>query len=203
MNDNRKDSKMLVATDFQRSSLRVVAGTDFASGFENDGSRPYDDIKDEKATEGIMSDITRSELDALLKANKAEVDAIASGIRREMSEWREQNNAQISQLTIAINSLSAKVDGKMDSVEGDVKSLSGKFEGIQGQITGINTAISGIQSGMSTKLAIFGVIIAVIVAIPSLMSSFKDPVPVNQQSQTQPPIIIQVPQLEAPSKNTH
>lgn len=115
MNDNRKDSKMLVATDFQRSRLKVVAGTDFTSGFENDNSRPYDDIKDEKVTEGIMTDISRSELQALLKANKAEVDAVASAMKTEMANWREVMRADIKDMKSAVERQSEKLDHNFSS----------------------------------------------------------------------------------------
>ena len=143
--------------------------------------------------EGLM---TADELDAKLGQNKAEVSAIASDMRREMAEWREKNNAQLAELTIAINALSSKVDGKMDSIDGDIKSINGKFEGLQGQINGINTAISGIQSGITTKLALFGAFITLVVALPGLMALFKDsPPPQNSSPQ---PIIIQVPQQQLP-----
>lgn len=143
-----------------------------------------------------MQEFSKEELNATLGQHKAEINAIASEMRREMAEWREQSNAQLSQLTISINALSSKLDGKMDSVDGDIKAIAGKFEGFNGQMTGINTAISGIQSGISTRLAVFGVIIAVIVAIPGLVSALKDTSsPVQTTSQ---PIVIQVPQQPAP-----
>lgn len=134
--------------------------------------------------------ISREELDAKLNSNKAELEAIAARVQRDMAEWREQQNHQMSLLSSAISNISSKIDGKLDSVDGDVKAINGHFAGIQGQITGINTAISGIQSGISSRLVIFGVIIAVLVAVPGLFSAFKDspqPPPVS-------PIIIQVPQ---------
>ncbi|MEJ5067914.1 hypothetical protein WH292_08510 [Enterobacter sp. MYb186] len=140
--------------------------------------------------------MTADELDAKLCQSKAEVSAIASEMRREMAEWREKNNSQLAELTIAINSLSAKVDGKMDSIDGDVKSINGKFEGFQGQINGINTAISGIQSGITTKLALFGAFITLVVALPGLMALFKNSPP--PQNSSPPPIIIQVPQQQLP-----
>ncbi|MFV5906285.1 hypothetical protein [Klebsiella oxytoca] len=184
----------LITSNNTRVRLQVVAvnGNILIDGYGSDEFSV--DIED-----NAMSEMSREEIQAHLSANKAEVASIASEMRREMAEWREQNNNQLSQLTIAINGLSSKVDGKLDSVDGDIKSINGKFEGIQGQITGINTAISGIQSGISTRLAIFGVIIAVVVAIPSLISALKEPAPVNQNPQGQPPIVIQVPQQPAPS----
>ena len=164
--------------------------------------------KSEQPKEADMSNVTRDEIQALLKANKAEVDAVSSEMRREMAEWREQNSNQLNQIANAINALSSKVDGKMSNVDGEVKAINGRFEGLQGQISGINTAISGMQSGISTRLAFFGVIIAVVVAIPSLVSSLREsPAPQQQVAQ---PIVIQVPQqplaqqpppVQQPSKN--
>ncbi|WP_227135725.1 hypothetical protein [Kosakonia radicincitans] len=158
------------------------------------GHRPH--TPDEDGQMPILSEndtmsISREELDAKLERNKAEAEAIAAEMRREMASWREQNNAQLAQITISINAISSKLDGKMDSVDGDVKAIAGKFEGFQGQVSGINTAINGIQSGISTRLAIFGAILAVIVALPGILSAFKDSPPSN--SQTSLPIIIQVP----------
>lgn len=156
-----------------------------------------------------MPNFSREELNATLGQHKAEVNAIASEMRREMAEWREQSNTQLSQLTIAINAISSKIDGKMDRIDGEIKGIdgkiegvNGKFEGIQNQISGINTAISGIQSGISSRLAIFGIILAVLVALPSLISVFKDS-PQPLQAPSLPPVILQVPQtppqvLEAP-----
>lgn len=135
-----------------------------------------------------MSSVSREEIQALLAANKAEMESIASSIRVEMALSRENTNVQLASLNSAINSISSKIEGKMDSVDGDVKAINGRFEGIQGQITGINTAISGIQSGISTRLAIFGVIIAVIVALPSIISAFKDTSPVVQPVTQQPSV---------------
>ncbi|MDS0028102.1 hypothetical protein [Enterobacter cloacae] len=140
-----------------------------------------------------MSSVSREEMQALLAANKAEMESIASSIRAEMALSRENTNVQLASINSAISSISSKIEGKMDSVDGDVKAINGKFEGIQGQITGINTAISGIQSGISIRLAIFGIIIAVVVALPSIISAFKEN-PVAVQPAAQQPIIIQSPQ---------
>ena len=155
-----------------------------------------------------MPDFSREELNATLGQHKAELNAIASEMRREMAEWREQNNIQLSQLTIAINSLSSKIDGKMDRVDGEIKAIdgkiegiNGKFEGVQNQISGINTAISGIQSGISSRLAIFGIIIAVLVSLPGLISAFRD-TPQSTQGSSTPPVIIQIPHASTQAVET-
>lgn len=138
-----------------------------------------------------MTQVSREEIQALLAANKAEMESIASSIRVEMALSRENTNVQFATLNSTLSSLSSKIEGKMDSMDGDVKAINGRFEGLQGQISGINTAVSGIQSGISTRLTIFGMIIAVLVALPGIISAFKDSQPASQQ-----PIIIQVPSIQ-------
>lgn len=158
-----------------------------------------------------MNDFSKDELHAHLKTNKAEVEAVAASMRREMAEWREQQNLQISQLTTAISTLSSKIDGKMDSIDGVVKSFDGKLEGIQGRIDGmgsaiggINTAISGIQSGLSTKLTVFGIIITVLIALVGFGAAFYGKSSDAVQTQNPAPIVIQIPQqpntIQAPTQ---
>ncbi|CDG96666.1 conserved hypothetical protein [Xenorhabdus bovienii str. puntauvense] len=113
-----------------------------------------------------MSDnFTKTELEALLRANKAEVDVVAATMKKDMAEWREQQNIQLASLNATMQALSSKIDGKLDSVDGKLEGMRGKIEGIQGNISGINTAISGIQSGLSTKLTFFGITITVVIAV--------------------------------------
>ena len=180
-------------------ALKVVGGSDFEAVFDNSSSKMQTNYTAPSHTEEEVANISREELEARLAANKAEMESIASSIRAEMALNRENTNIQFAALNSTLNTLSAKIDGKMDSVDGEIKAIdgkiegiNGKFEGIQNQIGGINTAISGIQSGISSRLAIFGIIIAVLVAVPGLISTFKDS---SQPAQVQPaaPIIIQVP----------
>ena len=166
-------------------------GTHGKSGYLVDNTDPFGE-KFLQAENDIMS-LTREELDAKLDKNKAEIEAVAAKMQRDMAEWREHQNFQMSQLNSSISAISSKIDGKLDSVDGDIKAINGTFSGLQGQMTGINTAITGIQSGISTRLAIFGVVIALIVAIPGVISSvnsFKS-TPSTPSSQ---PIVIQIPQ---------
>lgn len=171
--------------------LRVVGGSAFDAEFDNSPDKVQTHITTPKKSEQEVNTISREELDAKLSANKAEIESIASSIRADMALARENTNVQLANLSSSISSLSSKIDGKMDSVDGEMKAITGKFDGIQGQVSGLSTAIGGIQSGISTRLAIFSVIIAVIVALPGIISSFKDsPISSNQNQQ---PLIIQIP----------
>ncbi|EOI6426667.1 hypothetical protein ACMU9U_003594 [Yersinia enterocolitica] len=186
-----------------------VSVTDVTMEFVSTNAKPKESAPvQEEIHEADIVTISREELDAKLAQSKAEVNSVAAAMRQEMSEWREQQNAQISQLTSAINILSSKIDGKMDSVDGVVKSFDGKLEGIQGRIdgmgtaiSGINTAITGIQSGLSTKLTVFGIIITVVIALVGFGAAFfgkaTDSVKVSQPA----PIVIQVPLQQSPIQN--
>ncbi|MDE1486494.1 hypothetical protein KKI90_21290 [Xenorhabdus bovienii] len=127
-----------------------------------------------------MPDFTKTELEALLRANKAEVDVVAAGMREEMAKWREEQNTQMANLNATLASISVKMDANNTAI-------TGQINGINTAISGINTAISGIQSGISTRLTIFSVVIAVMLAITGWwLSSKSTPAP---QQQTQPTII--------------
>lgn len=149
--------------------------------------------------------ISREELDAKLAQNKAEVQAIASGMREEMAAWRETQNAQMTQMNATLASMSSKMEAKFDVIDAKIdsvdKSLNGRIDGVNTAITGINTAISGIQSGISTKLTIFGVIMAVLLAIAGWWFSSNQP---TTSQQTQPTVIyVQQPNASEPPQPTN
>ncbi|MCW2255712.1 hypothetical protein M2263_001803 [Providencia alcalifaciens] len=64
-----------------------------------------------------MSDknITKTEIDALLKANKAEVDVVAANMREEMAKWREEQNAQMSRVITTLSVLDVKLDERYEN----------------------------------------------------------------------------------------
>ncbi len=143
-------------------------------------------------------EMTREELDAKLAQNKAEVQAIASGMREEMAAWRETQNAQMVQMNATLTSMAAKMDAKFDTLDTKIESLDTKIDSVDkslgGRIDGLNMAVSGIQSGISTKLTIFGVVMAVILAVAGLYFSSNQSA---QQSQQPQPTVIYVQQPPA------
>lgn len=161
--------------------------------------------------------ISREELDAKLAQNKAEVQAIASGMREDMAKWRETQNAQINQLNTMLSGLSSKIDSKFEIIDSKIdsveKSLNAKFDGIDkslnakvdgisesinGKIEGLNTAITGMQSGMSTKLTKFGIaigsVVTIIAAVAGVGISLMTSTPTNQNAQQLQPTVIYVQQ---------
>lgn len=93
----------------KRNRISVSNGSLFTLSFENEVNEPYNHPK-EDVMNGV--DMTREELDAKLAQNKAEVQAIASGMREEMAAWRETQNAQMVQMNATLTSMSAKIDAK-------------------------------------------------------------------------------------------
>ncbi|MDE9543724.1 hypothetical protein [Xenorhabdus bovienii] len=138
--------------------------------------------------EDHMSDFTKTELEALLRANKAEVDVVAAGMREEMAKWREEQNTQMANLNATLASISVKMDANNTAT-------TGQINGINTAISGMNTAISGIQSGISTRLTIFSVVIAVMLAITGWWLSSKSTLAPQQQAQ---PTVIYVQQPSIP-----
>ncbi|MEY0255584.1 hypothetical protein AB7X32_17610 [Morganella morganii] len=177
----------------------VVRGIDLVNPWKN---KHDSDLAGKQQEADMSGNITKTEFEALLRANKSEVDVVAANIQKEMAEWREQQNTQMSQLNATLTAMSAKVDSRFEilssaiggidkslnaKIDGIDKSLNAKIDGVNGslsgKIEGINTAISGIQSGISTKLTIFSVVIAGIIAMAGWWFSSNQPqsVPVAQQ----------------------
>lgn len=96
----------------KRNRISVSNGSLFTLSFENEVNEPYNPPK-----EDIMNgvDMTREELDAKLAQNKAEIQAIASGMREEMAHWREEQNAQMGKIITTLSVLDVKLDERYEN----------------------------------------------------------------------------------------
>lgn len=63
----------------------------------------------------MSGNITKTELEALLRANKSEVDVVAANIQKEMAEWREQQNAQMTEVNKTLSILNVKMDERFEN----------------------------------------------------------------------------------------
>ncbi len=63
----------------------------------------------------MSGNITKTELEALLKANKSEVDVVAANMREEMSKWREEQNEQMSRVITTLSVLDVKLDERYEN----------------------------------------------------------------------------------------
>lgn len=70
---------------------------------------------DEK--EEPMSDFNRSELQAHLKANKAEIDVVSASMKKDMAEWREQMRSDMRDVKDAIKSQQNSLDKHFSAQE--------------------------------------------------------------------------------------
>ncbi|MDC9623913.1 hypothetical protein PSI22_20305 [Xenorhabdus sp. XENO-7] len=127
--------------------------------------------------EGMSENFTKTELEALLKANKAEVDVVAATMKKDMAEWREQQNTQMANLNATMQSMSSKIDGK--------------FEAVEGKIDGLKSSISTTQWTTSIGLALVTIIMSAVVLASSWIISSKgatsQPQPtVTQNQQAEP-----------------
>ncbi|EAS1860702.1 hypothetical protein ACV39_07790 [Salmonella enterica] len=118
-------------------------------------------------------EITREELDAKLAQNKAEVDVIASEMRREMAEFRAFQAQQFSALNTSISEIKSQISG----VNGEFSGLNGKIDGLNGQIDGLKTTSATLQWMVGAILAL----LAVILALPQVQTYLK-PVEIIQQA---------------------
>lgn len=78
-------------------------------------SNKKDDIINNNEISFGNSDMTREELDAKLAQNKAEVQAIASGMREEMAHWREEQSAQMNKVITTLSVLDVKLDERYEN----------------------------------------------------------------------------------------
>ncbi|MDE9447586.1 hypothetical protein KKJ04_18825 [Xenorhabdus bovienii] len=138
-----------------------------------DENEPKNEIPKHNKEEHMSTGLSKTELEALLRANKAEVDVVAATMKKDMAEWREQQNAQFANLNISIQSLSAKVDGK--------------FEAVEGKIDGLKTSISTTQWSMTIGLALITIVLSTVMLVSSWIISNKGasspPQPTAIQSQ--------------------
>jgi len=87
-----------------KSGAAISEGKHSYSGNENDAK-----IENHKQ-EVFMADISKEELNALLRANKAEVDAVASAMKGEMASWREQMRSDLKDVKTAVERQTDKLE---------------------------------------------------------------------------------------------
>ncbi|WP_318372837.1 hypothetical protein [Enterobacter sp.] len=145
-------------------NLRVIGGSGFEATFGDSPDRMQNSYKTPVYTERRMDNLSREELDARLAANKSEVDAIASEMRREMAEFRAFQAQQFSTMNSSMSEIKAQISG-----------VNGEVTGLKGQIDGLKTTSATLQWMVGAILAL----LAVILALPQ-MQSFLKPVEITQ-----------------------
>lgn len=134
---------------------------------------------DKEIMEEVMSDFTKSELQAHLNANKAEVNAVAASMKKDMAEWREQMRSDLREVKDAINSQKNALDQhiyiqktQLDTHIQLQKSLIEKeFSGQSLKLdTSIKLQTAGLQESLSAvKLDVTRWVVGLILGVPSIL----------------------------------
>lgn len=171
--------------------LNLVNGEGFQSGVGSANINQSNLIGDNNMS------VPREELDAKLAQNKAEVQAIASGMREEMAAWRETQNAKMDQISATLTTMSAKMDAKFETLDTKIDAVD---KSLSGQIDGLKSSYSSVQWMLGIILAL----LAIIFAIPQVQSYLNLSEPAKQPQPTviyvQPPNAAEHPQPTSNSK---
>ncbi|HEI8511026.1 TPA: DUF1640 domain-containing protein [Proteus mirabilis] len=186
-------SNIINLSDAKRFKVSLVSGSDFSCSFDKQKKGGYTaQEKDIDVSEDI--DMTREELDAKLAQNKAEVQAIASGMREEMATWRETQNAKMDQISATLTAMSAKMDAKFETLDTKIDAVD---KSLSGQIDGLKSSYSSVQWMLGIILAL----LAIIFAIPQVQSYLNLSEPAKQ---VQPTVIyVQQPNVAEPPQPTN
>lgn len=135
-------------SDSRFETFSAIAGNDgnhtteesYAAKLIDEGSSPYsmgainESPQDEDCDEqdNVMSDLSRNEIQALLKANKAEVDALASSMQADMAKWRELMASDIKEMKHLVvtqhQNINSRLDVQSTKIESALESHSKKID---------------------------------------------------------------------------
>ncbi|MEQ5305817.1 hypothetical protein ABN238_16715 [Providencia rettgeri] len=143
-----------------------------------------------------------AKIDSKYESMDSKFNSIDTSLTAKMNGMESSLNSKLESIDISLNakfnSIEQSLNAKIDGVN---QALNGKIDGINSAINGVNTSISGIGS----KLTLFGIFIAVVLAIAGwFFSSIQSnqsaqPMviyaqqPVQPQAAPQPPQVIVIP----------
>lgn len=116
-------------------------------------AEPVDNLE-----EKVPMSPSREEIDAKLDKNRAETEAIAAEMRREMAEFRSFQTQHFSQM-----------QSSFSEIKSQISSVNGELTGLKGQIDGLKTTSSSLQWMVGTILAV----LALILALPQIQTYLK------------------------------
>lgn len=163
----------------KRNRITIPNNSVFSLSIENEKNAPYNSSKENM--EGDIN-MTREELDAKLAQNKAEIQAIASGMREEMAHWRETQNAKMDQISATLTAMSAKMDAKFDAVDG--------------KIDGLKTSLTTTQWSMTIGIALVTIILSTVMIYSSSIIASAEKADTKQPQPTV--IYVQQPNVAEP-----
>ncbi|MEM8145732.1 hypothetical protein Q4R42_17385 [Morganella morganii subsp. sibonii] len=128
----------------------------------------------------MSGNITKTELEALLRANKSEVDVVAAEMKKDIAEFKAFQTQQFATLNSALG-----------EIKGQMVSTNAELTAVKGQIEGMKTSYTSIQWMVGSILMVLALILA-LPQIQSYLKSSEQPVSVHvqqpaQEVQTPPP----------------
>lgn len=119
---------------------------------------------------GDMSNISKTELEALLRANKSEVDVVAAEMKTDIAEFKAFQAQQFATL----NSTLVEIKGQISNTNAEVTAVKGQIEGMKTSYTSIQWMVGAIL-----------MVLALILALPQVQGYLKPSEQANA-SQVQP-----------------
>lgn len=188
----RKNEKL----DKERDAPHIDKGRATRRGF-NFSSKPYiieisdphcvitpemlstNENKDNKQEADMSGNITKTELEALLRANKSEVDVVAAEMKKDIAEFKSFQAQQF-----------ATLNSTLSDIKGQVTSTNAELTAVKGQIDGMKTSYASIQWMVGAIL----MVLALILALPQIQSYLKSSEQPEQVVQTVPTQTYSAPQ---------
>ncbi|PHM57021.1 hypothetical protein [Xenorhabdus sp. KK7.4] len=150
----------------------VIGWIDLDQNPHSEYDKGNSNVESRNKEEHMSTGLSKTELEALLRANKAEVDVVAATMKQEMTEWKGQQTTLFANLNISL----AKIDGKLDAVEG--------------KIDGLKTSLTTTQWATSIGLTLVTIIMSAVMLTSSWIISGKNtsssPQPTTQSQQVEP-----------------
>ncbi|WP_053014311.1 MULTISPECIES: hypothetical protein [Xenorhabdus] len=137
----------------------VIGWIDLDQNPHSEYDKGNSNVESRNKEENMPDNFTKTEFEAILRANKAEVDVVAATMQKDMAEWREQQNTHLASLNTTMQAMSSKIDGK--------------FEAVEGKIDGLKTSISTTQWSTTIGLALVTIVLSTVMLVSSWIISSK------------------------------
>lgn len=177
-----KQGRVKSSTRWQYSSFSFGG----KGGAGNGDSGPRKNNK-QNQQEADMSGISKTEFEALLRANKSEVDVVAAEMKKDIAEFKAFQAQQF-----------ATLNSTLGDIKGQVSSTNAELTAVKGQIEGMKTSYTSIQWMVGSILMVLALILA-LPQIQSYLKSSEQPISVQiqqpaQAMQATPPQVQPAPQ---------
>ena len=116
------------------------------------------DLLKRKDVSSMSTAPTREEIDTKLAANVAEVKAVASEMRSEMTALRADNHTQFVELRAFMEVQASKTEAAFSTLGAKI---DGVEKGLDGKIDGLDSSITMGQWAIGVLIAVFGILVTI------------------------------------------